>query len=128
MTAPGVVPGRKRTTTMTTAQRTTGSDCKLVTYSATMSEAAQDARRTVEANRLIHAFNAVANDENWKKPVRALVMTVPAAEAEAFAARVREAVTFFTGSVCSARAIPESGRDTYAVAVQAAGYYAAVGA
>lgn len=75
------------------------------------------------------AFNRVAPAGNWKTAIDAIVVATIAE-----VGLIREAVTFYTGSVAHATIVePVSGerRDgssVVTVRIQAAGYYVAVGA
>lgn len=68
---------------------------------------------------LRHAFDLVANRENWKLPVDATVKAADPAERR----RIAEAVVFFTGSVVE---WSHFGRGRWNC--KASGYYAAIGA
>ena len=68
--------------------------------------------------RLRAAFTSVANPENWKLPINAIVPVETNRE------EMTEAVIFFTGSVPTFSPFgPQKGM----VHVAAAGYYAAIG-
>lgn len=66
------------------------------------------------------AFNRVVNKSNWKNPIDTIVTVQPlSGELD----DIREAVIFYTGSVCKF-----SCEYRRIVRVQAAGYYATIGA
>lgn len=68
------------------------------------------------------AFNRVVNKSNWKNPIDTIVTVQPlSGELD----DIREAVIFYTGSVCK---FSRGEGDRRIVRVQAAGYYATIGA
>lgn len=67
------------------------------------------------------AFNRVCNKENWKMPIEA---KLPKETTTEELSMISEAVIFYTGSVPKFRNVPE----TKEIVVEAAGYYATIGA
>lgn len=75
--------------------------------------------KPVTQGELSDAFDKVARKDNWKAPIKTVVVINNDFEM----AMIREAVTFFTGSVAKFKAM---GWSRYHVS--AAGYYTTIGA
>lgn len=67
-------------------------------------------------------FNLVANRENWKMPIDAVIDPMALYALKATKSDLGRAITFYTGSVAT---IERLGKKLH---VTAAGYYAAIGA